>query len=98
MRALIPPFALAVAAVAAITDPSSAADLPLAALAVGAFAAWAYVPNAPLWAVSVAVVAPVVVAQRSGGPYDGLWEFLLVAAPIPFTRAVGAPVNPIALK
>jgi len=29
---------------------------------------------------------------------DGTWEFLLVAAPIPFTRAVGAPVNPIALK
>ena len=29
---------------------------------------------------------------------DGVWEFLLVAAPIPFTRAVGAPVNPIALK
>jgi kynurenine formamidase len=29
---------------------------------------------------------------------DGIWEFLLVAAPIPFTGAVGAPVNPIALK
>src|SRR5439155_391498 len=29
---------------------------------------------------------------------DGVWEFLLVAAPIPFTGAVGAPVNPIALK
>jgi hypothetical protein len=27
-----------------------------------------------------------------------VWEFLLVAAPIPFTGAVGAPVNPIALK
>lgn len=29
---------------------------------------------------------------------DGVYEFLLVAAPIPFTHAVGAPVNPIALK
>lgn len=29
---------------------------------------------------------------------DGVWQFLLVAAPIPFTGAVGAPVNPIALK
>ncbi|MDH2444880.1 cyclase family protein [Amnibacterium sp. CER49] len=29
---------------------------------------------------------------------DRVWEFLLVAAPIPFTGAVGAPVNPIALK
>ncbi|MCU1479767.1 MAG: putative cyclase [Subtercola sp.] len=29
---------------------------------------------------------------------DGRFEFLLVAAPIPFTNAVGAPVNPIAIK
>jgi signal transduction histidine kinase len=79
MRALIPPFALAVAAVAAVTDPSSAADLPLAALAVGAFAVWAYVPNAPLWAVSVAVVAPVVVAQRSGQLEPLLFEVSLLA-------------------
>jgi kynurenine formamidase len=29
---------------------------------------------------------------------DGRYDFLLVAAPIPFTGAVGAPVNPIAMK
>jgi kynurenine formamidase len=29
---------------------------------------------------------------------DGVYEFLLVAGPIPVTGAVGAPVNPIALK
>src|SRR5207244_12419621 len=29
---------------------------------------------------------------------DGRYDFLLVAAPIPFTGAVGAPVNPIAIK
>ena len=29
---------------------------------------------------------------------DGIYEFLLVAAPLPFTGAVGAPVNPQALK
>ncbi|MFF2486197.1 cyclase family protein [Microbacterium sp. NPDC058062] len=29
---------------------------------------------------------------------DGTYEFFLVAAPIPFTKAVGAPVNPIAVK
>jgi signal transduction histidine kinase len=79
VRGLIPLFALAVAAVAAITDPSSAADLPLAALAVGAFGVWAYVPNAPLWAVSVAVVAPVVVAQRSGELEPFLFEVSLLA-------------------
>ncbi|MGK5552379.1 cyclase family protein [Actinomadura kijaniata] len=29
---------------------------------------------------------------------DGVYEFLLTAAPLPVTGAVGAPVNPIALK
>nr|WP_307114514.1 cyclase family protein [Sinomonas atrocyanea] len=29
---------------------------------------------------------------------DGVWEFLLVAAPLKVTGAVGAPVNPIAMK
>ncbi|MEF2978719.1 cyclase family protein [Subtercola sp. YIM 133946] len=29
---------------------------------------------------------------------DGCYEFMLVAAPIPFTKAVGSPVNPIAVK
>jgi hypothetical protein len=29
---------------------------------------------------------------------DGVHEFLLVAAPLPVTGAVGAPVNPIAVK
>jgi hypothetical protein len=29
---------------------------------------------------------------------DGTYEFLLVAPPIPFTGAVGSPVNPIAIK
>lgn len=29
---------------------------------------------------------------------DGRWDFFLAAAPIPFTGAVGAPVNPIAVK
>ena len=29
---------------------------------------------------------------------DGVWEFFLTAAPIPFTGAVGSPVNPLAVK
>jgi kynurenine formamidase len=29
---------------------------------------------------------------------DGVYDFFLVAAPIPFTGAVGSPVNPIAVK
>jgi kynurenine formamidase len=35
-------------------------------------------------------------APEEGG--DGVWEFFLAAAPLPVTGAVGAPVNPIALK
>jgi signal transduction histidine kinase len=78
-RALVPAFALAVAIVAALTDPSSAADLILAVLAVGAFAVWAYVPNVPVWAMSVAVLVPVVVAQRSGQLEPLLFEVSLLA-------------------
>jgi kynurenine formamidase len=29
---------------------------------------------------------------------DGVWEFLLVAQPLPVTGAVGSPVNPIAIR
>ena len=30
--------------------------------------------------------------------HDGVYEFLLAAQPLPFTRAVGSPVNPVAVK
>jgi signal transduction histidine kinase len=66
VRALFPAFALVVAVVAALTDPSSSADLLLAVPAVGAFAVWAYVPGAPLPVIVFAVLVPVVAAQRSG--------------------------------
>jgi signal transduction histidine kinase len=75
LRRLVPVFALAFALVAVIADPSSAADLVLVAIPVAAFALWAYVPNVPLPAVSVAVLVPVVVAQR-----DGLLEPLFFEA------------------
>lgn len=29
---------------------------------------------------------------------DGIYEFLFVGAPLPFTRGVGSPVNPLAIK
>jgi hypothetical protein len=58
---------LVAAVVAAITDPSSAGDLLLAAIAVGAFVAWAVAPRVPLWALSAAVIIPVAVAQHDGG-------------------------------
>ena len=29
---------------------------------------------------------------------DGQYDFLLEASPLPFVRAVGSPVNPVAVK
>jgi signal transduction histidine kinase len=104
VRALLPPFALVVALVAAVTDPSSAPDLILAALPVAAFAVWAYVPRAPLWAVSLAVLVPVVVAQRTGqlepllfevsllGFVVGRWAPSLAMAVVLGLLAVASPV------
>jgi signal transduction histidine kinase len=66
LRRVLPIFSLAFALVAAITQPSSAADLPLTAVPVAAWSLWAFARNVPLAAVSVAIVVPVVVAQRSG--------------------------------
>lgn len=79
VRALLPVFALAVAIIAALTDAGSDADLLLAGLAVGAFAVWAYVPNVPLSAMSLTVLVPVVVAQRSGELEPLLFEVSLLA-------------------
>jgi signal transduction histidine kinase len=79
VRRVVPVFALAVAIVAAVADPSSAADVLLAAVPVAAFALWTYVPGVPLPAVSFAVVVPVVVAQRSGALEPLLFEVSLLA-------------------
>ncbi len=65
-RRIVPIFALAVAVVAAITDPASTTDLVLAAIPVVAFALWAYTPGVPLPALTLAVAVPVVLAQRGG--------------------------------
>ena len=66
LRRVLPLFSLAFGLVAVITQPASAADLLLAAVPVAAFALWAFLPNVPLAAASVAVVVPTVLAQRSG--------------------------------
>jgi signal transduction histidine kinase len=104
VRRLVPIFALAVAIVAAVTDPSSRADLILAALPVGAFAVWAYVPRTPLWPVCVAVLAPVVVAQADGelepllfdasllGFVVGRWALTRTAALVLGLLTLSAPV------
>jgi signal transduction histidine kinase len=104
LRALVPVFALAVAIVAVVTEPGSAIDLVLAGLAVGAFAAWGYLPGVPLAALTLAVLAPVVVAQRDGqlepllfeasllGFVIGRWASSLAAAVALGLLAAVAPV------
>jgi signal transduction histidine kinase len=64
VRALVLMFALAVAVLAVITDPGTPTDLVLAAIPVGAFAAWAR--GLPLVVLAIGVIVPVVVAQRDG--------------------------------
>jgi signal transduction histidine kinase len=78
LRAVVPLFALAVAILAPATDPGSAGDLVLAALPVAAFAIWAYAPKVPLLALTLAVVIPVVAAQRDGQLEPLLFEVSLL--------------------
>jgi signal transduction histidine kinase len=87
LRAFVPVFALVAALLAVATDPSSPADLVLAALPVAAFAAWAYVPAVPLWLASLVVVAAIVPAQRSGGLEPLLFEASLLG----FVAGIWAP-------
>jgi signal transduction histidine kinase len=78
LRLAVPLCALAVAILAAATDPASGVDPFLGAIPVAAFAAWAFARRVPLWVVSVAVIVPVVVAQRSGGLEPLLFDVSLL--------------------
>jgi signal transduction histidine kinase len=78
-RRLVPIVALAVALVAAVTQPSTVPDLLLVCLPVLAFTIWAYVPATPLLALSIAVIAPLVVAQRFGELEPIMFEASLLA-------------------
>ena len=66
LRRVLPVFSLAFGLIAAITQPSSPADLILVAVPVAAFALWAFLPNVPLAVVAPVILVPMVVAQRSG--------------------------------
>jgi signal transduction histidine kinase len=94
LRTLLPFFSLAFALVAAITQPSSAADLVLVALPVAAFSLWAFASNVPLTAVSLAIVVPVVVAQRSGQLEPVMFNATLLAfAAARWSRTLKAAVS-----
>jgi signal transduction histidine kinase len=79
LRRVLPFFSLAFALVAAITQPSSPGDIALMAVPVAAWSLWAFAPNVPLAAVSVAIVIPVVVAQRSGELEPVMFNVVLLA-------------------
>jgi signal transduction histidine kinase len=79
VRRLIPVFAVGAAIIAAVADPSSGTDLVLCALAAAPFLVWSYVRGVPLVALSVAVIVPAVVAQRSGQLEPLLFEVSLLA-------------------
>jgi signal transduction histidine kinase len=80
VRRLVVPFTLLIAIIAAVTDPSeSAVDLILAAIAVAAFAAWAFAPAVPLWALTLAVICPVVLAQHAGQLEPLLFDLSVLA-------------------
>jgi signal transduction histidine kinase len=76
---LVPLFALVVAVVAAVVDPSSSVGLVLAAVPVVALGLWVYAPGVPLSLVSLAVVVSVVVALRPGGLEPLVLELSLLA-------------------
>ena len=79
MRILVPVFALAVAVVAAVTDPSSLSDLVLMAVPVMAFGLWTYRRETPLALVALGVLVPTVLVQRSGSHEPLMFEALLLA-------------------
>ena len=79
LRRVLPFFSLAFGLVAAITQPSSSGDVALTAVPVVAWSLWAFAPGVPLAAVSVAIVVPVVVAQRSGELEPVMFNVALLA-------------------
>jgi signal transduction histidine kinase len=94
LRRVLPFFSLAFALVAAITQPSSTADLVLAAVPVAAWSLWAFARSVPLAAVSVAIVVPVVVAQRSGQLEPVMFNACLLAfAAARWSRSLGVAAS-----
>jgi signal transduction histidine kinase len=93
LRRVLPFFSLAFGLVAAITQPSSAADLAVSAIPVAAWSLWAYAREVPLAAVSLAIVVPVVLVQRSGQLEPVMFNVSLLAfAAARWSRSLTAAV------
>jgi signal transduction histidine kinase len=94
LRRVLPFFSLAFALVAVITQPSSAGDLALTAVPVVAWSLWAFARNVPLAAVSVAIVVPVIVVQRSGELEPVMFNVSLLAfAAARWSRSLAAAAS-----
>jgi signal transduction histidine kinase len=94
LRRVLPFFSLAFGLLAAITQPSSAADTALTLVPVGAWGLWAFIRNVPLATVSVAIVVPVVVAQRSGELEPVMFNACLLAfAAARWSRSLAAAAS-----
>ena len=90
LRRVVPLFSLAFLLVAAITQPSSAGDLLLAAVPIAAFAVWAFVPALPLAVVAPAIVVPTVLVQQSGDLEPVMFNACLLSfAAARWSRSVG---------
>lgn len=72
-------FALLVTVVAPFADPASGLDIVLTVLPVVALGAWGYTRVVPLAPVAVAVVAPIVAAQNSGGLEPAMFNVSILA-------------------
>jgi signal transduction histidine kinase len=79
LRRVLPFFSLAFALVAAITQPSSVDDIALTVVPVAAWSLWAFTRSVPLAAAAVAIVVPIVVAQRSGQLEPAMFNVALLA-------------------
>ena len=93
---LVPLFALAVAVVAAVVDPSSFLGLVLAAVPVAALGLWVYAPGVPLSLVVVALrsgeLEPLVLELSLLAFIVGRWSKSLTAAVALGLLAAAAPV------
>ena len=45
-----------------------------------------------------AAISPPISSRAADCASDGRYDFMLVAPPLPVTRAVGTPINPYAMK
>jgi hypothetical protein len=94
LRRVLPFFSLAFGLVAAITQPSSAADIALTFVPVAAWSLWAFGRSVSLAAISVAIVVPVVVVQRSGQLEPVMFNVVLLAfAAARWSRSLAAAAS-----